>query len=48
MKEKVAEGLKTENPRPPKCYLRPKMHTRGNPGHPVVSSVNCHTSDISK
>ena len=32
MKEKVAEGLNTENPR----------------SLPVVSSVNCHTSNISK
>ena len=46
MKEKVAKGLKTENPRTTKFYLRPKIHKRGNPGNPVVSSVNCHTSNI--
>ena len=39
MKETVAEGLKTENPRTPKFYLRPKIHKRGKPGRPVVSSV---------
>ena len=48
MKEKVAKGLKTENPRTAKFYLQPKIHKRGNPGHPVVSSVNCHTSNISE
>ena len=48
MKEKVTEGLKTEIPRTPKFYLRPKIHKRGNPGRPVVSSVNCHTYNISK
>ena len=48
MKEKVAEGLKTENPRIPKFYLRTKAHKRGNCGYPVVNSVNCHNSNISK
>ena len=46
MKEKVAEGLKTENPRTPN--LRPKIHKKGNPGRPAASLVNCHTSNISK
>ena len=48
MNEKVAEELKTENPRTPKFYLQPKIHKRGNPGRPVASSVQCHTSNISK
>ena len=48
MKEKVAEGLRTQNLRMPKFYLRLKLHKKGNPGGPVVSSVNCHTSNISK
>ena len=39
MKETVAEVLKTENLRTPKFYLRPKIHKRGKPGRPVVSSV---------
>ena len=42
MKEKVAEELNTENLRTSKFYLRPKIHKRGIPGRPVVSSVNCH------
>ena len=46
--EKVAEGLKRNDPKTPKFYLRPKIHKEGNPGRPVVSSVNCHTSNISK
>ena len=48
MTDNVAEGLKTENPTTPKFYLRPKIHKRGKPGPPVVTSVNCHTSNISK
>ena len=37
--EKVAEGLKRNEPKTPKFYLRPKIHKESNPGHPVVSSV---------
>ena len=46
--EKVAEGLKRNDPKTPKFYLQPKIHKEGNPGRPVVSSVNCHTANISK
>ena len=46
--EKVAEGLKRNDPKTPKFYLRPKIHKEGNPGRPAVSSVNCHTANISK
>ena len=48
LKEKVAKGLKTENLRIPKFHLRPKTHNKGKSGHPIVSSVNFHTSNISK
>ena len=46
--EKVAEGLKRNDPKTAKFYLRPKIHKEGNPGRPVVNSVNCHTANISK
>ena len=46
--EKVAEGLKRNDPKTPKFYLRSKIHKEGNPGRPVVSSVNCQTASISK
>ena len=48
IKEKVAEGLKMNDPKTPNIYLRPKIHKVGNPGGLVVSSVNCHTTNISK
>ena len=35
--EKVGEGLKRNDPKTPKCYLRPKIHKEGNPGRPVVN-----------
>ena len=44
----IAEGLKTTSSRTPKFYIQPKIHKQGNPGRPVISSVNCHTSNISK
>ena len=46
--EKVAEGLKRNGSKTLKAYLRRKIHKEGNPGQPVVSSVNCHTANISK
>ena len=44
----VVEGLKTTSPRTPRFHMKPKIHKQGNPGRPVISSVNCHTSNISK
>ena len=44
----VAEGLKAISPRTPQFYIQPKIHKEGTPGRPVISSVNCHTSKISK
>ena len=46
--EKVAEGLKRNDPKTPKYYLRPNIHKENNLGHPAVSSMNCHTANISK
>ena len=44
----IAKGLQVGQPNTPKFYTRPKIHKTGNPGRPVVSSVNCHTYTISK
>ena len=44
--EKVADGLKRNDPKTPKLYLRPKIHQEGNPDRPVASSINCHTANI--
>ena len=46
--KKVAESLKRNDPKTRKFYLRPKIRKEGNPGRPVVSSVNCHIANISK
>ena len=46
--EKVTGGLKRNDSKTPKFYLLPKIHKEGNPGRPVVSSVNCHMANISK
>ena len=46
--EDVTEDLERNDPKAPKLNLRPKIHKEGNPGRPVVSSVNCHTANISK
>ena len=46
--EKLAESLKTNNPKTPRFYLLPKIHKPNNPGRPVVSSIGCHTEKISQ
>ena len=46
--QKLAEGLKLPAAKTPKFYLLPKIHKEGNPGRPVVSSIECHTSRISE
>ena len=48
LEKKTAEYLKIHNPRTPLLYLLPKIHKENNPGRPVVSSINCHTSKISE
>ena len=45
--EKVAEGLKRNDPKISKFYLPPKTHKQSKTGRPVVSSVNIHTVNIS-
>ena len=46
--ENIANRLKNFTPRTPKFYVSPKFHKEGNSGRPVVSSINCHTANISK
>ena len=45
---KVANMLKTDDPRTPKFYTIPKIHEPNNLGRPVISSIDCHTSKISE
>ena len=44
---KMADKMKTDNPKTPRFYLLPKIHKPDNPGRPVVSSIDCHTEKIS-
>ena len=46
--EKVAKGLKTEEPLTAKLNLCPKIHKKGNPGRPIINSRGCHTAKISQ
>ena len=45
--EHTAKKLKPVNPSTPKIYFLPKVHKDNNPGRPVVSSIECHTEQIS-
>ena len=44
----ITEGVKTESPKSPHFYLKSKLYKEGFPCRPVISSVNCHTSEISE
>ena len=44
----IAERLKTTSPQTPRFYIQPKIHKQGNPRRPAISSIDCHTSNISK
>ena len=44
----ITKGLKIESPKSPHFHLKANLHKEGGPGRPVISSVNFHTSKISK
>ena len=44
----IVEGQKIESPKSPHFYLKPKLHIEGVPGRSVISSIFCHTSEISE
>ena len=46
--EETLDILKPTNTKPARFYLLPKIHKKNNPGRPVVSSVNCHTTKLSR
>ena len=45
---KTANSLLEEKIKTPEFHLLPKIHKANNPGRPVISSVNCHTSRFSE
>ena len=44
----VSDVLKVKSTRTPHFYIQPRIHKEGNPGVPVISSLNCHTSNSSE
>ena len=45
---KTTKSLLEEKIKTPEFHLLPKIHKANNPGRPVISSVDCHTSRISE
>ena len=45
--KKLADGLKSINPKTPKFYILLKIHKEGNPRRPVLNPIDCHISEIS-
>ena len=48
LNEKIANDLLSSEAKTPQFKMLPKVHKEGNPGRPVVSSIDCHTTKISK
>ena len=46
--KKTEHGLKISNPKAQKFYITPKIHKPNNPGRPMITSIECHTSEISR
>ena len=44
--EKAAKALKVSNPKTSRFYMLPKVHKKGNPGRPIISAIDNHTSSI--
>ena len=44
LNDTTAHNLKTLDARTPNFYMQPKIHKESNPGRPVISSINCHTT----
>ena len=42
----IANSLLEEKIKTPEFHLLPKIHKANNPGRPVISSINCHTSRV--
>ena len=48
LREKIADGLKSHNPKTPTLKLPPKVHKENHPGRAIVSSTNSHSTKISE
>ena len=48
LNEKIAHDLLSSEAKTPQFKMLPKVYKEGNPGRPVVSSIDCHTTKISK
>ena len=48
LSKQTANSLLEEKIKTPEFHLLPKIHKANNPGRPVISSINCHTSRISE
>ena len=44
----VTDNLKTTNVKTPHFYITLKVYKKDKPGWPVVSSIDCYTSKLSK
>ena len=48
LNKKIANDLLSSEAKTPQCKMLQKIHKEGNPGRPMVSSIDCHTTKILK
>ena len=48
MDKETSEILKSSNAKTTDFYLLPKIHKMNNPTRPIISSINCNTTKLSK
>ena len=46
--KRTADGVKVSNPKTQKFYISPKNYKPNIPGRPVINSIECHTSKMSR
>ena len=48
LNEKITNDLLSSEAKAPQFKMLPQVYKEGHPGRPVISSIDCHTTKISK
>ena len=48
LSKNLADGMKSFNPKTQKFYISPNIYKENHPERPMINSINCHTSEISR
>ena len=48
LSKNLPDGMKSFKPKTQKFYISPKIYKENHPERPIINSINCHTSEISR